>query len=71
MFHATRQGHICNARELLKQEGFSVEDMPDETVEHFISERYVAVVLQEDASDYDEIYLVVKSVWEGVHVINR
>jgi hypothetical protein len=70
-FHATRIGHTRNAKELLKRDGHNVDNMPDDEVDRLISEQFIAMVMQEDASDYDEIYLIPKGELGSIYVINR
>jgi len=45
--------------------------MSIDEVNALISEHYVALVLQEDAMDYDDIYLVPKEDFGSIYVIQR
>jgi hypothetical protein len=74
-FHAIRTGHIANARKLLADNDWTptekLAEMSDGEIETLISERYVALVLQEDVMKYDDIYLVPKTDFKSIYVIKR
>lgn len=74
-FHAVRLGHTRNAKALLIRAGWLTEDnaatISSEDVDALISEHYVSVVLQEDAHDYDDIYLIPKVDFKSVLSIGR
>lgn len=71
-FSAGRTGHTRNARKLLLDEGLQtleeVAYLGGEAIDALISKHFIAVVLQEDALNYDEIYLIPRKKWDEMAI---
>jgi hypothetical protein len=74
-FHSDYLGHTYNAKDFLYRTGQvggrRLEAMEAPEVDALVSENYVAVVLQEDALDYEEVYLIPRDGWRGAVCMKR